>query len=137
MFENGANHPKMFPVEANGLAELHKSGAIRVPEVLYVTGEMLLLESHHQIRAAEFLRTFRASVCGDCIAITLTFGFYEDNFIGATHKSIILRATPPELGRFFWEKRLLFNANLRKNMVYATPDLTKLFGKLESQLPIL
>ena len=43
--KTGANHPKMFPVEANGLAELRKSGAIRVPEVLHVTGEMLLLEN--------------------------------------------------------------------------------------------
>ena len=134
--KTGANHPKMFSAEANGLAELRKTGTIRVPEVLHVTGEMLLLENISTGNPrGDFFERFGRQFAELHRHHAETFGFYEDNFIGATPQiNLAAGKSAQNWAEFFWEKRLLFQYKLAEKRGYATPDLTKLFGKLESAI---
>ena len=76
---------EMYRAESNGLKELQKSNAIRVPKVVCVGSDFLCLEF---IESASEIKNFKG-VFGQQFAqmhkFSLEkFGFFENNFIGST-----------------------------------------------------
>ncbi len=128
-------HPDMFRNEADGLNELRRSNAVRIPEVLTATDEYLILEylpvtaphSHSRFfeqlgrQLAELHRTVSAS-----------FGFTEDNYIGSTvQKNLPSSSSWKE---FFLVNRMEFQFRLAESNGHADAELRSLFRQMESQI---
>lgn len=116
--------------EANGLKELAKANAIRLPEVIVFDDDFLLLEFIEQGRrsknfSTEFGRQFARmhKLKGE------KFGFYENNFIGSNPQINL-----PENDNwieFFWQNRLLYQYKLAEHNHFADGELKTLFKNLE------
>ena len=127
---------KMFFCEANGLRELAKAKAIRIPTVYLAAENFILLEnisaglktsSLFDIFGHQFGRFHRFQ--GE------RFGFPEDNFIGSTQqKNIPTEEESRNWPLFFMNKRLLFQLYLAEKNGYATEKLRKGFRLLENKL---
>ena len=150
VFENGvrvfvktaAHHVEMFSREAEGLRALAESAALRVPEVLAVSPEGLVLELIETgSRAPEFyesfgrgfarLHEFRGKACG----------FAHDNFLGSTPQP----NRPVGQGweeaddvdghgwpEFFLQRRLRFQARLASQNGF--PDMLQLLDQAENRI---
>ena len=98
--------PGMLAAEAEGLHELAKSGAIRVPEVIRLTEDFLVLEF---IPTAINLPTDFWPRLGQQLANLHAYsrkihGFHQDNFIGRSPQKNHCNGNWKE---FFWQRRLL------------------------------
>lgn len=79
------NAPRMFECEATGLRALAEAGAIRVPRVLAVDPDALVLEMIHETHRKEgFFESFGRAFARLHQHRGPSFGFRHDNFIGAT-----------------------------------------------------
>ena len=129
----------MFPKEANGLRELEKASAIRIPQVLYVEGGLLILEwiETTKSRSDNFFSQFGHALAKLHRTSADKFGFYEDNYIGKAPQ----RNTPQiaydkgagdsqTWAHFFFEYRLLEQYKMLENQGYAA-DIKHLFKNLE------
>ncbi len=134
--KTGAQDRRMFPKEANGLRELRKSGAIRVPEALLVTDELLLLEFIPAARpGGGFFERFGRQFAQLHRLSADSFGFYEDNFIGSTVQlNIPLAGAASDWVKFYWENRLAFQFRLAEKNGFADDEMRKLFQKLENKI---
>jgi len=126
----------MFTKEANGLNELSKANAIRIPKVLSFNKDYILLEyisggNKKKIFFEEFGRSF---------AIlhkfhSEYFGFYEDNYIGSNPQ--INNADEKEKSdwvQFYFNKRILFQLELAEKLGNSTTELRKGISKLEEKI---
>jgi fructosamine-3-kinase len=130
----------MFDSEAQGLEELAKASAVRVPEVVAKDSDFLLLEwieegnestdSSMEQLGFQFteLHRFRGN----------KFGFNADNFLGDSPQS----NTPTSAGAenwatFYAENRLQFQAELTEKNGYATPEMRDLLDLLIMKIPEL
>lgn len=132
----GAAAPGMFRKETNGLRELQKPGVIRVPEVLLAHRDFLVLE---YIPAGspgrDFFERFGRQLAALHRREEKAFGFYEDNFIGATvQKNVASGRALTDWTTFYWEYRLLFQYRLAEQNGHATAELTRLFAALEHKI---
>ena len=98
--------PGMLAAEAEGLHELAKSGAIRVPEVIRLTEDLLVLEF---IPTAINPPTDFWPKLGQQLANLHAYsrkihGFHQDNFIGRSPQKNHCNGNWKE---FFWQRRLL------------------------------
>ena len=98
--------PGMLAAEAEGLHELAKSGAIRVPEVIRLTEDFLVLEF---IPTATNPPTNFWSKLGRQLANLHAYyqkihGFHQDNFIGRSPQKNHRTSNWKD---FFWQSRLL------------------------------
>lgn len=135
-FFKTANTKGLFTTEANGLKELAKPKAFRVPEVKYADEDCLLLEwidTGH--KNDDFYEDFGKRLAKFHRHSAAAFGFYEDNFIGATpQKNIASETEKKNWAEFYWNKRLLFQFQLVEKKGYNTEKLTKGFAKLENKI---
>jgi fructosamine-3-kinase len=119
--------------EAEGLDELAKSGAIRVPEVIRLTEDFLILEF---IPAAINPPSDFWSKLGRQLANLHAYsqkipGFHQDNFLGRSSQKNHCNGNWKE---FFWQRRLLPQWELAVQR--GIPNTTKpLWQKLESLWP--
>jgi fructosamine-3-kinase len=141
--KTAAVDPAAFEREAHGLNELAAAGAIRVPEVLVVSTDALVLEYIPQGgkppgfdsefgRSFSKLHRFQGRACG----------FFEDNFIGSTPQpnqpagASWSNADDPH-GQlwpdFFIERRLRFQVNLAQQNGYGH-ELAALLDQAEARL---
>ena len=119
--------------EANGLCELAKSGVVRIPKVIAITDNFLLLEFIQTGRRGnDFSKTFGKQLAQLHKTTSDKFGFYENNFIGSNPQLNISDET--SWIDFFWNKRLLFQFKLAEQNGYSNSDFRTLFYKLEKQL---
>ena len=123
----------MFRNEANGLQELAKPGVLRIPEVIRCGDDHLILEFVEQgARRSDFFEVF-----GHRLALLhqysgSSFGFFEDNFIGATpQKNLPEGEEAHNWPMFYWNKRLLFQYRLAEKNGHADATMRKLFELLE------
>jgi hypothetical protein len=126
----------MFIKEANGLKELSKANAIRIPEVLSFDEDYILLDyiptgNRKKIFFEDFGRSFAEmhKYSSD------NFGFYEDNYIGSNPQINI----PDEKEKlnwtlFYFNKRILFQLQLAERFGNATEELRKAISKLEDKI---
>ncbi len=126
---------RMFECEANGLKEIKKSGVIKVPEVILVDADFLLLEvieSGYKSSSAMFqfgcefaqLHQFKG----------VSYGFYEDNYIGSTAQVNSVLSTWED---FYFENRLKFQYKLAEKNGYTTPELKDKFLNIENKLSMI
>ncbi len=134
--KTGAQDRRMFEKEASGLGELRKSGAIRVPEVLLVTDDFLLLEYIPTAQPrGEFFERFGRQFAQLHRLTTNSFGFYEDNFIGSTvQKNIPSVNAASNWTGFYWEYRLDFQFRLAEKNGFADAEMRQFFQKLENKI---
>ena len=132
---NSSSSNDMFIKEANGLNELMKADAVRIPEVLSVRKEFILTEfitpgNKKKNFFEEFGRNFAQlhKFTGE------SFGFYENNYIGSNHQINI-----PEDNEktswvdFYFNKRIFYQIQLAEKLGNSTPELRKLVSRLEEK----
>ena len=126
----------MFSKEANGLRVISKSQTIRVPKVVLVADDFILLEFiNGKSRVKNFFSDFGIQFAKMHQYVSDNFGFYEDNYIGSTLQ--INRASNDEKEdwiKFYFNKRLLFQFKLAEHNGYADDKLRKAFKKLENKI---
>ena len=120
--KQAAGAPEMFEREAQGLSALAEAGAIRVPAVLAVRPEALVLELIPEgTRKPGFSESFGHDFARLHDYRGKTPGFFHDNFIGSTRQCNEPLDAPwdeaaPDDGsmwpRFFMERRLRFQVKL-------------------------
>ncbi|MGA0340595.1 MAG: fructosamine kinase family protein [bacterium] len=123
--------PGMLAAEAEGLNELAKSGAIRVPEVIRLTEDFLILEF---IPTAINPPSDFWSKLGRQLANLHAYsqkipGFHQDNFIGRSPQKNHSTANWKE---FFWQSRLLPQWEMAVQR--GIPNTTKLVWQLLESL---
>ncbi len=125
-----------FRCEANGLRELARSGAIPVAEAVTV-GDDFILTGYIARRAPApgFFEEFGRSLARLHRFRGESFGFYEDNFIGANPQSNLAQGEErTDWAAFYFRKRLLPQYRLAERNGYATARLRRGFLQMESRL---
>ncbi len=140
VFEKTGPEPAldMFEAEAEGLAELRKAGAVRVPEVFdvgvrnglaFIAMERLVLEPANTAHAERLGRAL-----ADLHAVTAErHGWHRDNTIGPTPQH---NPWTEDWPAFFREHRLRFQLELAASNGYAG-ELVALGDTLMRRLPAL
>lgn len=140
--------PGMFECEANGLRALDASGSIRVPQVLAVGDDSLVLECIQAApRRPDFFESFGRSFAGLHQYRGAASGFSDDNFIGSTpQRNAPLQGdwcatTDPhhapgdgaDWPEFFLERRLRFQVKLAVERDHGQ-DLERLLDNAELRI---
>ena len=134
-----AGASRMFYCEADGLNELAKAQTMRVPQVIAVSDDFLLTEYISQgIRSNRFFQQFGENFARLHRYCSDKFGFYADNYIGATPQLNIPTEDEAENWTdFYFNKRLLYQYKLAESNGYVTPRLKNSFSKLESKIDLI
>ena len=120
--------------EANGLCELEKAGAIKVPHVVFYNDEILILEYIKTgNRKNNFSEIFGKQFAEMHKRTSDNFGFYENNFIGS-NPQINLPQNNNWI-EFYWEYRLLYQYKLAEKNGYVNSEFQKLFIEFEKRVP--
>ncbi|RPI66590.1 MAG: fructosamine kinase [Ignavibacteriales bacterium] len=134
--KTNSSPPDLFLKEANGLTELKKAEAIRVPEVILCKEDFLLTEfisegKHSKNFFEEFGRRFAALHR----YTNNQFGFYEDNYIGSNRQiNIPGKGEENNWAAFYFNKRILYQYKLAEKNGYATGELKKGIYHLEKSI---
>jgi protein-ribulosamine 3-kinase len=126
----------LFIKEANGLNELRKANAIRVPEVILYKRDFLLTEFISKgNRSKNFFEDFGRRFAEMHKYQTNEFGFYEDNYIGSNPQENIPSASEENnWAEFYFNKRILFQFKLAEKNGYTTNELRKGISHLENNI---
>lgn len=124
---------RTYQCEANGLQELAKANAIRIAGVISVDEHYILTEHIQQgYSSPDFHRIFGRQFAQMHRYQGSSYGFYEDNFIGANPQLNL----PDEAERmdwiaFYFNKRLLYQYHLAEQNGFASPTFRSGILKLE------
>lgn len=133
---SNSNPPGMFLKEANGLKELSVANVLRVPKVIYVQDNFLLLEAIiSSLKSKSFFEDFGRRFAQLHKNNGKYFGFFENNYIGSTPQ--INTANEDEKSdwiKFYFNRRLKFQFGLAENNRYSGEELNKAFSKLENRI---
>ena len=126
----------VFEKEAKGLHELKKANAIRVPEVLFVDEDCLLLEQIHLgEQNPEFFSNFGRQLARLHQYGALRFGFPQNNYIGNTPQINTCNKLEAENWcDFYYNKRLLHQYKLAEENGLVGPELKNGFILLENRI---
>ena len=110
---NPSTSNDMFIKEANGLKELAKANAIRIPKVLSFDEDYILLEYIPTgNKKKNFFEEFGRSFAEMHKFTSDSFGFYEDNYIGSNpQKNIPDENEKDELGKFLFQQENFISAS--------------------------
>lgn len=131
------HHPvDMFKKEANGLKEIAISKTIRVPKVISVNDEFILLEIINSTnRSKSFFEDFGRKFAEMHKYSSDYFGLYEDNYIGSTLQINIADCEEKNnWAIFYFNKRLLYQIHLAERNGYLSSELKNPFTSLESKI---
>jgi fructosamine-3-kinase len=146
--KSAAGTSGMFEREAEGLRALAAAASIRVPEVLAVGREALVLEMIHEgPKQPKFFEAFGRGFAKLHDHRGPAFGFPHDNFIGSTPQrndpidgswaAIVENGSPAKDGstwpEFFLERRLRFQVKLATSKGHG-PDIGHLLDRAEGQI---
>lgn len=128
--------PGMFLNEANGLRELSKPNYIRVPKVILGNENFLLLEQIKQGgKSSAFFKDFGQAFAKMHKYTAHEFGFFEDNYIGATPQYNISEGNEKtSWAQFYYQKRMLPQLKFAEQNGYATSELRSAISKLEYKI---
>ena len=126
----------MFVKEANGLKELSKANAIRIPEVLSFDEDYILLEYIPTgSKNKNFFEDFGRNFAEMHKFTSDSFGFYEDNYIGSNpQKNIPNEKEKTSWVDFYFNKRILNQFQLAEKLGNSTPELRKRISNLENKI---
>jgi protein-ribulosamine 3-kinase len=132
---NEGHKGDMFLNEAHGLAELKKANAIKVPEVILAEKDFILLEFiNSSVRSKNFFKDFGIKFSEMHKYNSSTFGFYEDNYIGANPQpNIPAKDEEDSWNKFYFNKRILYQYRLAEKNGYATEELRTGISRLENK----
>lgn len=125
-------HNDMFIKEAEGLNELRKANALRIPEVITATEDLLILEylpASTPSNRTSFFETFGKQFAQLHHHHESQFGFHQDNYIGST-----VQLNLPQRGswkEFFFVNRLEFQFRLAEERGLVHREIADLFHRLE------
>ena len=125
----------MFPKEANGLRELAKADAVKVPGVICVEENILILEflpSSSPFNRKKFFEEFGRQFAALHRCTSPSFGFIENNYIGSTPQWNAPRSSSWK--EFYRNCRLLFQFHLAEENGYVDAELRRLFSALDRRL---
>jgi fructosamine-3-kinase len=133
---NPSTSNNMFIKEANGLKELAKANAIRIPEVLSFDEDYILLEYIPTgNRKKNFFEHFGQSFAEMHKFTAESYGFYEDNYIGSNPQQNIPEGKEKtNWVNFYFNKRILFQFQLAEKLRNSTEELRKGISKLENKI---
>jgi protein-ribulosamine 3-kinase len=143
---NSSASNDIFIKEANGLKELSKANAIRIPEVLSFAEDYILLEyissGNKNLPAAKlrqagknFFAEFGKSFAEIHRFTSESFGYFEDNYIGSNPQiNIPDEKEKSDWATFYFNKRIFFQLQLAEELGNSTPELRKGISKLESKI---
>ncbi len=133
---NSAVSNDMFTKEANGLNELSKSKAIRIPEVLEFGKDYILLEYINSgNRKNNFSEEFGQRFAKMHKFTSESFGYFDDNYIGSNiQKNIPDEQEKDNWVSFYFNKRILFQLQLAEKFGNATEELRREISKLEDRI---
>ncbi len=132
---NPAAPAQMFEREAEGLAALAVPGGPRLPAVLLVGDDFLLLEDLQPARARpDYWERFGAALANLHLQTSPCFGFAHDNYIGSTPQP---NPWVEDGFSFFAEHRLLFQARLAQRQGLLSLADLKAAERLAARLPDL
>jgi len=119
--------PGMFLNEANGLKELAKPGCIRVPKVILADEGFLLLEQINQgSKSANFFKNFGKAFAQMHRHTANEFGFFEDNYIGASPQYNLAKGKEKShWPTFYFQKRLLPQLKMAEQNGYSSNQLSE------------
>ncbi|MCB0731851.1 MAG: fructosamine kinase family protein [Ignavibacteriae bacterium] len=128
-YENG----KIHFTEANGLNEIKTANAIRVPRVVKVNDNFLILEF---IESAPAVKDFSEKFGRQFAQLHKTnnslFGYFEDNFCGSTpQKNLPQNENWTE---FYFTNRILFQFKLAEKNGYSNSELRSGVNFIEKNL---
>lgn len=134
--KNFSTPKDMFFKEANGLRELQKAHAIRVPEVIMVDKNFILLEQINSGRKSKsFDENFGRAFAKLHRYTAENFGFYEDNYIGSTmQKNIPSEEEKNNWIKFYFNKRILYQYKLLESKGYSDSALKKRVVAIENKI---
>lgn len=134
--QNSHTPNDMFIKEANGLRELQKANSIRVPEVILVGSNFILLEQINSVKKSKtFDEDFGRAFAKLHKYTSDNFGFYEDNYIGSTpQKNIPADDEKNNWIKFYFNKRILFQYKLLEKNGYADLSMKKRISMLENKI---
>lgn len=126
----------MFEKEANSLIELLKPDVIKVPDVILSGSEFLLLEAIQSgNKSADFFNSFGKQLAKVHKYSNDTFGFIEDNFIGASPQyNLVDGDEASNWSCFYWNKRLVPQFHMAKANGYVNSEFASLIDNLENKL---
>ena len=129
----------MFVKEANGLLELSKANVIRVPRITHAEADFIILENiSSQAKDKLFWEKFGRNFAVLHKYSSISFGFYEDNYIGATPQvNLVNNTEKTNWSEFYFNKRILYQYKLAENKGYAGEELRKYFSRLESKINLI
>lgn len=132
-FKGGYPSPT-YQCEANGLKELLKANAIRVAEVIAANEDFIITEYIHSGRPSDDIyEIFGRELAQLHRFKSNTFGFYEDNFIGANPQlNIPSDSEKSNWVEFYFNKRLLYQYKLAEQNGRVSASLRSGFSKLGS-----
>lgn len=131
----GSDLTGSFPKEARGLQEMAKVAPFLVPQVLFVNEHCLVLPWVESApRRPSYLEDLGRAVGHLHSLKSESYGFFEDNFLGASPQPNAPQHQSLEWHEFYWEYRLGFQLELAEKNGYATSQLRKLMVQLESRL---
>jgi fructosamine-3-kinase len=120
--------------EANGLKELEKAGAIKVPRVIYQDQSVLLLEYINiGNKKKNFWELFGQNFAKLHKQQSTQYGFYENNFIGSNPQMNLPMKN--NWLDFYWENRILYQFKLAEQNGYISHDFRIIFEKFEKIIP--
>jgi len=133
---NPSTSNDMFIKEANGLKELAKSAAIRIPEVLGFDDDYILLEYISTgSKKKNFFEEFGRSFAEMHKFTSENFGFYEDNYIGSNpQKNIPAKKEKSNWVEYYFNKRILYQFKLAEKLGNSTDELRRGILKLEIKI---
>jgi protein-ribulosamine 3-kinase len=128
--------PGMFLKEGNSLKELAKPNCIRVPEVILADENFLLIENIQQGgRGSSFFKDFGAAFANMHNYTAENFGFFEDNYIGATPQYNRAQGNEKtDWVEFYFQKRILAQYKMAEKNGYATDELKNGVNQLEGKI---
>ncbi|NUN69795.1 MAG: fructosamine kinase family protein [Bacteroidetes bacterium] len=126
--------PDMFEREARGLKELSAANTVRIPEVIGVNEEILILEflPTASVRPTTFQSALGAALVRLHRATAAEFGFTEDNYIGATPQ--VNRPQRSSWKEFFVVQRLEYQVRLAERNRYDDREITALVHRIERMI---
>lgn len=128
--------PDVFEKEAKGLLEIRKASCIRVPDVLFVDQDCLLLEQIHiGEQGFDFFTNFGRQLARLHQYGALRFGFPQDNYIGNTPQiNTCNKVEAVSWCDFYYNKRLLYQYKLAEEKGLVGPELKNGFILLENRI---
>jgi protein-ribulosamine 3-kinase len=136
---NESSGGDMFLKEANGLSELKKANAIKVPEVIMAEKNFILLEFiNSSDKSKTFFQDFGIKFSNMHKFNSKAFGFYEDNYIGANPQlNMPEKDEQTNWIKFYFNKRILYQYKLAEKNGYATEELMQGISKLENKMELI